>query len=133
MREKLFQNTSEVVYQVIIFATLIVYFSALFQMKLPSKTEHFAVIASIIFAMLVFGAMFAAHEYFSRLNIRLCHIARSIEQSMLQDDNTERVESAIKEADRLSDYYLPSGVLIIFFIETIASVFFASLISNYLG
>lgn len=85
MREKLFQNTREVVYQVVIFATLVVYFSALFKMKLPSNVEHFAVIASTVFAILVFAAMLAAHDYFSRLNIRLFHIAKSIEQSILQE------------------------------------------------
>ena len=135
MREKLFQNTTEVVIQVVIFATLIVYFSALFQMKLPSKAEHFAVIASTVIAMIVFSAILAAHDYFSSLNIRLFHISKSIEQSILQNDQTERVERAIKEADSLSDYYVgPIGViLIIFFIEIIASIYLASLISNHLG
>lgn len=135
MRERLFQNTREVVYQVVIFATLIVYFSALFQMKLPSKAEHFAVIASTVFAMIVFTAILAAHDYFSRLNIRLFHIAKSIEQSILQNDHVECVESAIKEADSLSDYHVgPIGViLVIFFIETVASIYLAWLISNYLG
>ena len=133
MCEKLFQNTREIVYNVVIFATLIVYFSALFQMKLPSKAEHFAVIASTIFVMLVFAGMLSTHEISSRLNIRLVHIAKSLEQSILQDDKTERVVNAIKEADLLSDYYLPPGVLLMFFIETIASIYLASLISNYLG
>lgn len=132
---KIFQSTGEVVCQILIFATLIVYFFSLFQMKLPEKVENFAVISSTIFAMILSFAAFASWGASSLLNIRLVRVAESIEQSILENDHIKRVGRAIKEADRMShDYVGPAGVVVgISFIEIVLSIYLASLISNYLG